>query len=521
MPEKKKNHPKQAGIIDIGAHAVRMDLFQLDRTGSPKLWESMSRSLDLGSDVDRTGEIQPATLTVLADAVRNFQRKITEYGIPVCRTIATSALREAFNRELVSNRIKHDAGLNVEILEAEDEARITFLAMREELNRVMDFMSLSGIVFIVGTGSLIILYFENGIMRFCESVNMGLMGIAGDARSGSRNGHMEELLAASAVDRRIRDCMTGNAGVQPVLIGLGAGVRLLVRHQLDSDDAAPLELDITEAAKRAEAGIRQTFSPAFAKKNMPEYLVKSLPPCGRIMRFFLQNFRFSKFICPTTTTRSALIGDMLREQHVSPEQDPFRADLLASAECLGRRYELDLRHARTVTAYAMTIYDKLHRQFDFPPRFRTVLETAALLHDIGRFVGAKDHHLHSYYIIRHSPLPGLSTSERLVAACAARYHRRETPQSNHGEYITLGAEEKVAVLQVSAILRVADALDWTHGGDAKPLTVKLHRGELQLFKGDPHFDPAQDPAALAAKGGLFYDVFGLRLKLAEAVELLV
>ena len=99
----------QTAVIDVGSHAVRMDIFENSGAGAPRLLESLVRDVDLGREVFRRGEVPPGELAMLCDIAKDFRRKLDEYGDLPVRAFATSALREAANRELVADRM-YNAG---------------------------------------------------------------------------------------------------------------------------------------------------------------------------------------------------------------------------------------------------------------------------------------------------------------------------------------------------------------------------------------------------------------------------
>ena len=139
---------------------------------------------------------------------------------------------------------------------------------------------------------------------------------------------------------------------------------------------------------------------------------------------------------------------------------------------------------------------------------------AAFLHDIGRFVDTRQHHKHSCYLIGNLQLPGVSDAELHVVAAVARYHRKSAPKESHPEYMLLSAEDKVTVLKLAAILRVADALDCTRQGRFGRMKLVL-RGHTLVIQVPASGDFRQERLYLELKGGMFNEVFGLELKIEE------
>ncbi len=514
---KRGRRPYQAGVIDVGAHSVRLDLFEVASDGRIELLESLSQSINLGYDVFRHGSVSPENLARLTSVMAAFARKLAEYRIRRYRVIATSAVREAFNRELVVNRIRNESGLELEVLETQEEIRITYLSMREALNRHMRFEELNGICLMIGAGSLLVSYFDRGLMRFSEEVPLGTVRLF-DAygRTAVSMDQVLETLRSQDIRQRLFECVGLEPGCPLTLIALGASVRQLV-SVLPEGGAARGEEVWEMAAEFAEPAVRRIMhrDPAAlaAELKLTEESAAGIAVCGGILSYFLEEFNCRSFLSPATTTRTALIEDLVRRSR--PEPDPFHGDLIAICDSIGRKYGYDPIHAEEVSRLCLQLLGKLGRKFEFPARAPLLLEAAARLHDIGRFVDTRQHHKHSWYLISNMQLPGISEAEQNLVAVISRYHRKATPKTSHPEYMMLAAEEKVTVLKLAAILRVADALECSRRGRFRKCRIVQRGGVLAILVPESG-DFRLERLNLELKGGMFNEVFGLEVKIEEA-----
>lgn len=512
--------PFQAGIIDVGAHSIRLDIFEVSKKNGISLLESLSRTINLGYDVFRHGQVSPETLARLSSMLSDFALKLAEYRITFCRVVATSAIREAFNRDLVINRIRNDAGLELEVLETPEEIRITYLAMREALRRRFDFGMLSGIGLMIGAGSLQIFYFAHGLMRFCEEIPLGTTRLF-DAfgRSAISIEQVIETLRSQDIGQRLAECVGRQAEEPVALIALGASVRVLagvIRGAIEEfDENECVSIDPGAVAPATRRLIDTPPDRLVAEFKLPEEVASSVRACAGIISYFLEEFHFERFLCLGTTTRTALIGDLVRRSVEATAPDPFYDDLLGVCDAIGRKYGFDPVHASQVAALSLKFLEKLKRTFDFVPNAPLLLEAAARLHDIGRFVDTRQHHKHSYYLVSNMQLPGISTAEQRVVATVCRYHRKALPRESHPEYTALSAEDKVTTLKLAAILRVADALDCSRRKRFDKMKLVL-RGHTMSVVVPESGDFRSERLSLEWKGGLFNQVFGLELKIEEA-----
>jgi len=129
---------------------------------------------------------------------------------------------------------------------------------------------------------------------------------------------------------------------------------------------------------------------------------------------------------------------------------------------LARKCQYDAVHSHHVAKLSLQIFDQtavLHKMGD---REREWLEYAAILHDIGYVINSRQHHKHSYYLIKNSDLAGFSADEIELIANVARYHRRAIPEDDHRTLKDLPEDLKDTLTVLGGILRTGDALDRSH-----------------------------------------------------------
>jgi exopolyphosphatase/guanosine-5'-triphosphate,3'-diphosphate pyrophosphatase len=91
-----------------------------------------------------------------------------------------------------------------------------------------------------------------------------------------------------------------------------------------------------------------------------------------------------------------------------------------------------------------------------------------------------------------------------------RYHRGPSPSPTDIDYIALQREERILVLKMVSILRVADALDRGHSQQVKLKTVEK-KDELLVLNTGSTLDLSMELIGLEEKSGLFQDVFGYKV----------
>ena len=139
----------------------------------------------------------------------------------------------------------------------------------------------------------------------------------------------------------------------------------------------------------------------------------------------------------------------------------------------------DVKHSTHVTRLALQLYDGLQGPAD--PEQRSILEAAALLHDVGRFKHEKSHHKAGYSLIQKlNPLLSWSEKKLRWAGMVSRYHRGALPRAGQKTLAGLTALERQKVIRLAAILRLANAFDAERDGRIKKLEVDNRNGVVAI-----------------------------------------
>lgn len=130
-------------------------------------------------------------------------------------------------------------------------------------------------------------------------------------------------------------------------------------------------------------------------------------------------------------------------------------------------YDVDIDHVSHVSNLALTIFDYVREPLDLPKKSRRLLEFGALLHDIGVSTDAERHHLVGRDIVLNLELPGLEGHYRALVACLVAFHRKKVRPEREPAYLRLSKKDQQLALQLAALLRVADGLDYSHTQETK------------------------------------------------------
>ena len=174
-----------------------------------------------------------------------------------------------------------------------------------------------------------------------------------------------------------------------------------------------------------------------------------------------------------------------------------------------------LVHGEHVAKLCHHLFTELQDLHGMTKHDAMLLQVAAILHEVGTFVSPRAHHKHSEYIILNSEIFGLDRLDINMIAMISRYHRHSGPRIDHPNYRDLDTVDRIRVAKLSALLRVADALERTH--DQRVHEIIVRRDDRRLRLSLPGLnDAAVERLAMASKADLFEQVFGLEVVIDDA-----
>lgn len=507
------NQPQAVGVIDVGSNAIRMVIGQIHADGRIEHLEDLQRAVPFGQDSFSEGRISIPTINLAIEVLRGFQQVMEPYGVHHLRAVATSAVREAANADLLVERIFVSTGITVEVISGSEQDRLIYSAVRHAFeSESIQPSEKATLITELGSGSAEISMLREGQVAFSGTYPLGTIRLRNAIRPAHRSAaesfELMKKLVRSALDGIEHNCSLGD--VHNFVI-VGGDARFAA-------DRIPKKVIDGEKVKVVPRRDFLHFATRMFKKrpeeiahqySLPFQDCETLAPALLVYSELLKRSPAREVIVPYVSMRDGLLLDFVVEQTGRGGEEQER-QIIASTESIGRKYQYDESHAHHVTDLALRLFDQMQSEHRLGRRERRLLHVAGLLHDIGMFISNQSHHKHSEYIIRNSEIFGLRPEERDLVATIARYHRRALPKPTHPAYTALSRKDRATVSKVAAILRVADALDRGHSRKFHDVRIEIGRDEAILHL-SPHEDLTLERLAMRSKGDMFEEVFGRKI----------
>jgi exopolyphosphatase/guanosine-5'-triphosphate,3'-diphosphate pyrophosphatase len=161
--------------IDIGTLTLRLLIARIDSDGSLHELAAKRRIARLGEGLQPSRQLQSAAMNRAVDTIRSWMPAIRESGAECVAAVATSAVRDALNRDDFLDQVKRETGLEVELLTGEEEARRTLLGIQvglpEEIEKVLA-LDIGGgsteLIKVAGDSKPVLISIDEGVVRLTE-----------------------------------------------------------------------------------------------------------------------------------------------------------------------------------------------------------------------------------------------------------------------------------------------------------------------------------------------------------------
>ena len=516
-PERRTSpHGLRIAAIDIGTNSLHMVIVEVTAQLSFKILSSEKDLTRLGTAALVQHHLTQRAMAHTLEVLGRYQRIATGLDCDVILAYATSAVRESINGGDFVEAAKRQLGLHIQVISAQEEAGLIYLAVRQGIDLAEDPV----LIVDIGGGSAELIVGTASKPLLLESRKLGA------SRLTQQFVHSDPINKRdlAALEKHVRQALkpiltqVRNLGARRVIGTSGTMENLVsmcllqhgaenVRHRLLTE----MTLDDFDLVYRQ---LRRL--PMQERKHLP-----GLDP-GRadqivagavVVQHLFDRLGVEKIEVCDRAMREGMIIDYMQTHwpkvRLSVQiRDPRRRSIVE----LGRRCNHDEKHHDQVCKLALALFDSLQKLHHLGPAQRELLEFAALAHDIGWHIGHSGHHKHSYYLIKNGDLEGFSPLELELIANIARYHRKSPPKKSHEGYMSLDPPERQTVWKLAGILRIADGLDLGHYGNVTGLRTILRDDTVSIVL-TTQSEPELEVWAARHKTDMFEQVFRRRVKI--------
>jgi len=498
--------------IDIGSSSIRMTIVEVIEKKIIVL-EDLRQPVRLGKDSFYKGKISRSTINETILILKKYKKLCDEYNVTKIRTVATTAVREALNFDIFVDNIKTYTDMIVEILSSTKECQLIYKALIktiENSNKLKE-DEFFGVIE-VGAGNVEITLFNEDFIVFFKSLPFGSLKIKQIYSKYSNNERNFFRYVKTIVSNELRSLKREVPNIKiKTLYGIGTDLEDISKI-LNSNSEKLLPIDRGEYKDFCLKIQNYTEEELIHKLNVRYEQSETFYASNMMFLKIMDFFKIEKLHISNVSLRDGMIEDMLIKENTKDFFSKVEKQLKITSINIGNSLKFDEKHALKVLDFALKFFDATSEIHHLGNQERSYLIAASILHDVGISVSARSHHKHSLYVINAQEFFYLSDEEKNIVANIARYHRRSAPKTTHIDFMKLCEKDKMTVIKLASILRIADSLDNSGLQVINSIQTKIENDKL-LITAQVIGDPLAEIYSFKYKKELFEDFFGISIKL--------
>jgi exopolyphosphatase/guanosine-5'-triphosphate,3'-diphosphate pyrophosphatase len=471
--------------LDIGTNSVHMVIASASGVTGFEVLDREREVVQVGRGSFATGRLRADAIQRTVDAVARHVQLARRHQVDHILCTATAAVREARNGGDFLRAVREAAGVLPRVIPSEEEGRLIYLAVQSAL----ELPEAPALVVDIGGGSMQLVVGTRDRMAVALGVPLGALRLTERMVHSDPPSRRELQRLRRHVRRTAREVLARVARHEPVAVyGSSGSIHALATAAHWADTGQDLthlngHLAGTESLVRLTRRLqRMTQAERERIPGMDAARAEIIVPGAIVLTHVLETLGAEGITLSDYGVREGLVTDYLRSH-------PHEVSTLESGENLRHRSVLQLlarfplneKHAQHVGRLALALYDGLRPLHGLDGNARELLHYAALLHDVGAVLGYDGHGAHSYYIIRHGNLRGLTSDELEMIALVARYHGKERPRKKDPLVKALDRSSRRRLRWLAAMLRVAEGLDRSHYQLIRGVRVARREGRVSIL----------------------------------------
>ena len=499
--------------IDIGSNSIRQTIADVSPTGTIRVVDEMKAAPRLGAGLYETGKLSEVAIQNALTTLTRMATLANQLGVKRTEVIATSAVRDAANGDEFLKLVKAETGLKVRVLRGEDEARLSFRSALAHFDLGLG----RAVVMDIGGGSLELALSADGLVERLISLPLGAISVTERylgpdmKKSGmrklrkhvwtelrrnlsARHWHATRIFCSGGTFTTLASIFLARIGMESAKTVHGTVIpRIELEHIVD------MLRNMSLAERQGVPGLNAARS---------DIILGGLAVAAEVAA----RVEARELVVSAYGIRE---GILLESAHVAPSPaDPGEARERSVRE-LAERTHYEEPHSKHVQKLSLQLFDAVGQRLGCIPDDRKLLSDAALLHDIGYHISYDKHNKHSYHLIEHAELLGVTPIEQIVIANVARYHRGAEPKKKHRNYGGLERPVRQTIKRLSAILRVADGFDRGHASAVAEIKVRWVERALRITAVPSHhvYNLRLDLWGASRKSNLLSEVAGVPVEI--------
>lgn len=492
--------------IYIGSYDVSLKIFEFTQKKKNHEIDYIRSRLELGRDVFTDGSIGYERVEELCDTLKAFLHILQGYKVEKYEVYASSVIREASNELFVLDQIFLRTGVQVKVMSNSEHRFISYKSMAGRAQFEKMIQATAAVVDVGGDGVQITLFREGQIIT-TQYMNIGTIRLSSFMDEGYTMQHYEQQME-EYINKNIE---VFRKRYLPEDVGYCVFLNDYCRELVKRMDKNYMEENLIRAdkfVKFIEKLLGKNLEEISAELNLSNDKDPWIMPSMLLFRAVAVTLGAEEIWVPGMNINDGIAYDYAQRNRLVRETHDFEADILSASVNLARHYQSYTPGTEALSALAVLTYDTMKKIHGLGKRERLLLQVASILHDCGRYVSISGSPTCAYHIIMASEIIGLTHKERRIVALTVLHS--SLPLEDYSEWKDkIDKDSYLVVAKLSAILRVANALDQSHRQKYKSIRVSV-RGRELVFTIETMKDLSLKQRLFGSKTLYFEKIFSIK-----------
>lgn len=503
--------------IEVGSHETILKITQVLLNGEISEVESMSRTINLGSDSYRLGYITNENVSLLINTLTDFKRMISVY--PEIKVIAacTSAVREASNRMFIIDQIYRKTGFTIKIYSNRLEMAGMLKAIRFKMPEFDQITKKTTLLLDIGAGSTQLTLFDESKFTFTQNILLGSLRVRDHLSILEQHtaDFISLMLEYISGDIDYYRSFVPNKMNYDHFVLVGNDLATW-RYIADLPLTGTVQLTIDKFNELYNTIIHSSTLELISKFDINEEQASLLLPVSMVIKELFEFTGLNYLIMPDAILADGLIINLARKLRLIKKDSKIMHDAISFAKQIAGRHHPDLRHIEQVEKLSIQLFDQLQEFHGLNRRHKFLLQISANLHNIGKFFTVEQDGAMAYQMIKSLDLVGLTDQEVEIIALLV-YHHKDDLFKLAANNIHLPPDEQVVFAKLAVLLGLANTLDTGHKSKVKQIKTEKRKKHIKIILLSDQ-DLTLESWSFRRPARFFQEIFGMELRLSIVPE---
>lgn len=492
--------------IYIGLYEVSLKIYELS-SKKVKAIDDVRKKFEVGKDYFDTSVIRYESVDELCDILNEFKEIIAGYKVKKTECYSSAVIREADNALFVLDQIHLRTGFEVHVISNSEHRFISYKAIAGKEN-FEDIIQDTAAIVDIGGASIQVTIFKKGKILTTQNLDVGTMKIRSLLYNPGRSEIVYQQQIEEYLNKRLEMFRSVfiDEQIKNIIFLNDYGTELISRVEKGNTDNIVVSADkMISFIDKLRGGKLEKITKELNLSNDKDPIII---PLIILFKTLIINLGSESVWIPGVNINDGIAYDYAQKEKIIKVTHDFDGDVISAAERLSLHYNSYSPHIKALLKNATHIFDAIKKAHGLGKRERLLLQVATILHDCGKYISLSNGAECSYNVIMSSEIIGLSHMEREVVALTVLYN--SLPLDDYEELSDkIDKDNYLVVAKLSAILRVANALDRSHKQKFKNIKISMRGKELVILV-ETVDDITLEQTLFEGKTAYFENVFSMK-----------